>query len=502
MSEITTTASERPANTPRWFWVLFFTLTVFVYLFGLTLPFVGPDEPRYAEVAREMLQRNDWITPTLGGYNWFEKPALLYWFEIVSYYIFGVGEFAARLGPALCGLGTVFCLWMVGRHAFPRSDFPSWLALAAASTLSIIVFSRAASFDIILTFPIAASLAGFIIFDSSEAKPRLAIFSFYFFVGVALLAKGLIGLIFPFGIVGLYLVFTKRWPDRGLITSLLWGIPVVILLASLWYLPMYLRHGDTFIDEFIVQQHFQRFVSNKYQHPQPFYFFLWVLPLMTIPWLPFFAAEIWHRIQLFVPSRRPLPEEVRTSPARKVNLFAWAWLVLPLLFFSFSGSKLPGYILPAVPAAILLASYQIWRFIQKGSVRSKIVKILAIATYVCVVIALLSFVPGFLKHETVKGLIATANSKGYKDQEITGFITVSHNAEFYGAGRLIRDADGKQHRFTSVKELREYIDSHERQPLLVFSPLEHVRHLTNSDLIHTDVLDDNGEIAITVVSVK
>src|SRR6478609_8317728 len=106
MQEITKTDRESP-RPQRWFWVLFFTLTVFVYLFGLTLPFVGPDEPRYAEVAREMFQRGDWITPTLGGFNWFEKPALLYWFEIVFYHVFGVNEFAARLGPALCGLGTV-----------------------------------------------------------------------------------------------------------------------------------------------------------------------------------------------------------------------------------------------------------------------------------------------------------------------------------------------------------------------------------------------------------
>src|SRR4051812_18215570 len=100
MPEISTTASES-SDTPRWFWGIFFALTLFVYLFALTIPFVGPDEPRYAEVAREMFQRGDWISPTLGGFNWFEKPALLYWFEIVSYHVFGVNEFAARVGPAL-----------------------------------------------------------------------------------------------------------------------------------------------------------------------------------------------------------------------------------------------------------------------------------------------------------------------------------------------------------------------------------------------------------------
>src|SRR4051794_2948286 len=102
MPEISKTSFLTP-NTSRWFWATFFILTVFVYLFGLSIPLVGPDEPRYAQVAREMFVRGDWITPTLGGFNWFEKPALLYWLEIGAYNIFGINEFAARFGSALFG---------------------------------------------------------------------------------------------------------------------------------------------------------------------------------------------------------------------------------------------------------------------------------------------------------------------------------------------------------------------------------------------------------------
>jgi 4-amino-4-deoxy-L-arabinose transferase-like glycosyltransferase len=499
MPEISTTASES-SDAPRWFWAIFFTLTVFVYLFGLTIPFVGPDEPRYAEVAREMFQRGDWVTPTLGGFNWFEKPALLYWLEIVSYHVFGINEFAARLGPAVCGLGTVAALWLIGRYAGLESKFANLLALVAASTLGIIVFSRGASFDIVVTFPITASLAGFIIYDT-ERNHRLAIFCFYFFIGVALLAKGLIGLVFPFGIVAFYFLVTRKWPDRGLLLSALWGIPLIALVAAVWYVPMYLRHGDNFINEFIIQQHFQRFTSNKYQHPQPFFFFLWVLPLMTIPWLPFFLFGCRDHLASLVNKIRsagPKPERSSDS-SKRLAAFAWAWLSVPLLFFCFSGSKLPGYILPSVPPAVLIAALQIYRFLGREPKRFRLIQAVAIATYVTVVIALIFFVPSFLRHETVKDLVATANSKGYRNLQVTGFITVSHNAEFYAAGRLVRDDDGKQHRFVGVPELREYIDAHGGNPLLVFSPLEYVQHLTNSDLVHTDVLDDNGELAITVV---
>ena len=117
MPQKTKTGADGPREVPNFIWAMFAVLVVFVYFFGLTIPFVGPDEPRYAQVAREMLQRADWITPTLGGLNWFEKPVLLYWLEIVSFKIFGVSEFAARTGPALFGLGTIASLWIIGRSA-------------------------------------------------------------------------------------------------------------------------------------------------------------------------------------------------------------------------------------------------------------------------------------------------------------------------------------------------------------------------------------------------
>src|SRR6476469_160549 len=115
MPESTTSDIHSGARLPRWLWIALSVLTVLTYTVGLNFPFVGPDEPRYAQVAREMLERGDWITPTLGGHTWFEKPALLYWLEILSYRVFGVSEAAARLGPALCGLATVAALYVIGR---------------------------------------------------------------------------------------------------------------------------------------------------------------------------------------------------------------------------------------------------------------------------------------------------------------------------------------------------------------------------------------------------
>src|SRR6476661_5614011 len=114
MDEITKPNAQPSSVLPRYIWILLALLAIAAYAAGLDLPLVGPDEPRYAQVAREMFDRGDWITPTLGGFNWFEKPALLYWLQIVSYNILGVTEFAARFGSAIFGLGTVAALWILG----------------------------------------------------------------------------------------------------------------------------------------------------------------------------------------------------------------------------------------------------------------------------------------------------------------------------------------------------------------------------------------------------
>jgi 4-amino-4-deoxy-L-arabinose transferase-like glycosyltransferase len=398
------------------------------------------------------------------------------------------------------------------------NDFANWVFLLAATTIGIIAFSHGASFDIIVTFPITAALVIFFVFEIRHERGEgsfLWLLLFYFFIGVALLAKGLIGVVFPFGIIGLYQLFSRRWPSRAFFVSLIWGPIVAIAVAATWYLPMYLQHGWQFIDEFIIQQHFQRFTSNKYQHPQPIYFFFWVLPLMTIPWLPFFVAAIWTSLKGLFASFRS--EETKGPHATAIDSdsinrslfsfsallrFSSAWLLVPLIFFSFSGSKLPGYILPAVPAAILITAIFVFRFVEKSRVRDLFIKGVALSTFIVIFIALIFFVPGFARKESVKSLISAADAHGYASLPVAGFLTVSHNAEFYASGRLIRDADGKQHRFDGPHELSEYIRSHNDEPLLVLVPMEHVQNLTNNDLFRAQVLEQNGELAIVVLITK
>lgn len=503
----------RPSNS-RSFWIAAAAVTVFVYFFGLNVPLVGPDESRYAQVAREMFLRGDWITPTLGGFDWFEKPALLYWLQISSYNVFGVSEFSARFGSALFGLATIAVLWLLGRkierisqeEGRPIGEFANWLSLAAATSLGLAVFSRGASFDIILTFPMTAAMVCFFLFDLDDTRPGsdrkpsghfLWLFGFYFFIGVALLAKGLIGIVFPFAIVGAYFLVSWRAPSRSFLVSVVWGTLVALAVAAAWYLPMYMQNGWKFIDEFFIQHHFQRYTSNKYLHPQPFYFFFWVLPLMTIPWLPFFVIAVW-KFGKGAFHREGTPDMPRAALLR----FSAAWLVVPLLFFSFSGSKLPGYILPAVPPAIVITAVYVMQFIRGGGRRASALKALAMTTFVVLTCVIIFALPKFADMDSVKGLIVEADSRGYGDLKVLTMHTVSHNAEFYAAGRLMRDDTGKQKRLPGTAEVLNEIRKTGRDSALVIVPVEYESQLTASPLFDSKIIRDNGEMAIVFVKAR
>ncbi len=520
-TEITKTAKSSVPTLGKYAQILFAVLTVFVYFFGLTIPLVGPDEPRYSQVAREMFEKGDWVTPTLGGFTWFEKPALLYWLQIASYHVFGVNEFATRFGPALFGIGTVASLWFLGtilvrerRFSFysPAKDLPYYLLLIAASTIGVIVFSRGASFDIIITFPMTAALASFFIWhsknelsagdDFKKSGVSFSLFLFYFFIGVSLLAKGLIGIVFPFAIVTFYYLLSWRLPSVTFILSLFWGTMIAAIVAATWYVPVYLQNGYPFIDEFVVQHHFQRFTSNKFQHPQPFYFFLWILPLMTLPWLPIFFASLWSTIRKGLRSKGSVELKRNSDPYSPLLLFSFAWLLVPLVFFSLSGSKLPGYILPSVPATIILTAVYVTGLAQKSRSWGLIIPGVALTVFLGTIIALLTVVPRFADTDSVKALIRKASERGYSTETVLSLHAVSHNAEFYAAGRLLRDESGKQKRLYGPGEVLAEIEREGGKKVLVLVPLEYLVQVTSNEKLSAEVIADNGEMAILVVDAR
>jgi len=341
-----------------------------------------------------------------------------------------------------------------------------------------------------------------------------------------LIAKGLVGIVFPLAIVAFYFVLSRKLPSKTFIFSLFWGTILSLLVASTWYLPMYLRHGWTFIDEFFIKHHFARYASNKYQHPQPFWFFWLVLPLMTIPWLPFFLASMWDFIKIqdsrfkiqdsrfkiqdsrfkiqdsnFKAQSQENSPRLRVS-ASPLRLFAFSWLVVPLVFFSFSGSKLPGYILPALPAALILTAEYVSRFVQKSKRRKIFVQFIAFAMFAVVVVILQFFVVSQVPTETVKPLIEIADANGYTNEKVLNLNTISHSAEFYAANRLVRTDDGKQRRFFDAAEIVGEMKREDAKSVLVLVPIQYLTQLTESDPVEAKVLGDNTELAIVLVRRK
>jgi 4-amino-4-deoxy-L-arabinose transferase-like glycosyltransferase len=514
--------------------IIFPVLIVFVYLFALGLPLLGPDEPRYAQVAREMFERGDLVTPTLGGANWFEKPALLYWLQIFFYHIFGVTEFAARLGSALFGLGTIFSLWLLGKQyqrttankhesdgndksqiRNPKSEIAHWLMLISASSLGLLVFARGASFDIMITFPVTAALVSFFIWETNRRDAEterngdgrtiirhLPLILFYFFIGVALIAKGLIGIVFPFAIVAFYYVLCRKLPDRSFLLSLVWGTFVSVLVASLWYLPMYLRHGWEFIDEFIIRHHFLRYASNEYKHPQPFWFFWVIFPLFTIPWLPFFLAAIWNYFKTIF-KRRDAETQSKSeipNPKSQIQLLAVAWMLVPLVFFSLSGSKLPGYILPALPGACILTAVYVERFVRKSDLRRYALQGLALLMFAVVIVLLQFVVRGFAERDSTRQLVERAAAEGFRNEKILNMHTISHNIEFYGHGRLVREPGGEQRKFYTVTEITDYLKKENSKSALVLVPHDFLHELTENGSVTTEIIDRNEELTMAAVS--
>jgi 4-amino-4-deoxy-L-arabinose transferase-like glycosyltransferase len=325
-------------------------ICITVFFFGLAdVGLIGPDEPRYAEVAREMFAGRDYISPRLCGCLWFEKPALLYWMAAASYDVFGVGEFGARVPTALSATASVLFIFLSVSRAVSTS-VGLLAAVSLATTAIFIGYARAANMDMPLSASMCIALLSFHLASESDGSKRLAWWvSGSAAMGFSALAKGLPGVVLIVGI----LVVTGLLSGRRLITR--WqepvlGLAVFLAVAASWYLPVILRHGDAFIQEFFVNHHFKRYVRDRYHHTQPFYFFPAILIAGTLPWTFFLLPAITRLRRL----------KFRGGDARaRLLLLAWVWVLVPLLFYSFSSSKLPGYILPVFPAASIIIAVEL-----------------------------------------------------------------------------------------------------------------------------------------------
>jgi 4-amino-4-deoxy-L-arabinose transferase-like glycosyltransferase len=314
--------------------------------FGL----IGADEPRYAQVAREMLERHDWVTPVLNGRAWLEKPPLYYWQAMLAYSVLGVSDVAARIPAAIDATLLVVAVYLFFRRF--RRGVEVDAALITASSAGVIGYARAASMDMALTAAFGIGMLAWWAWRESDKKIYLALF--YACMALGMLAKGPVAPFLAAAVVVVFATATREW-RLVLKTAWLPGSLLFCAIALPWYVAVQMRNPQ-FFREFILQHNLARFSSDLYHHRQPLWYYLPVTALALIPWTVFVTAAFARAIHALWSERRSPSAEPDLE--LEFSVFACCWLIVPVVFFSVSQSKLPGYILPAIPAgAVLLANY-------------------------------------------------------------------------------------------------------------------------------------------------
>jgi 4-amino-4-deoxy-L-arabinose transferase-like glycosyltransferase len=327
----------------------------FFFFFGLgAFGLTGADEPRYAQIAREMLARHDWIVPTLNGSPWLEKPVLLFWKMMSSYAVFGVSDWAARVPAALNATAVVLGIFFFMRHFRFASELDA--AMIAASSAGMIGFGRGASTDMLVSAPFALAMMCW--WTWRHTNKKLWLLLFYGLLGVGALAKGPVAPALAVLVVGAYAALRRD----GKIFLRTLSVPGFVLFAAIvlpWYLAV--QHKvPQFFRVFFIEHNLERFGTNLYQHSQPFWYYLPVFLLATLPWtvftLPALAQAGRDAFARWRTKPDPMTIDADAPADDGLTSFLFVWAVVPVIFFSISRAKLPGYILPAIPAASLLTA--------------------------------------------------------------------------------------------------------------------------------------------------
>jgi 4-amino-4-deoxy-L-arabinose transferase-like glycosyltransferase len=306
-------------------------------------PLFDPDEGRYAEIPREMLSGGDWVIPHLNALVYLEKPPLQYWLTAFAFRIFGQNEFAARLCTGLAGYLSLATVFLVARRLWGFEAGVRALLLTAASSLFVLL-GHQLTLDMLLSFCLTAALGSFLMAQSRrDAAWRAWMLVCWAAMALAVLTKGLIGVLIPAAVLCMYVVWQRDWILLRRL-NLRWGLPLFAAIAAPWFV-LAARANAQFLRFFFIREHFQRFLTPIEHRTQPWWFFAPVLVVGIMPWLPQTARALVAQFT----ERAPRGQ---FDAARLL----WIWSVFVLLFFSCSDSKLIPYILPAVPALALLCA--------------------------------------------------------------------------------------------------------------------------------------------------
>ena len=381
--------------------IILFAVTFFILLYGLVpifggdqLGLVGADEPRYAQVAREMLEAHSaachqaqakvfpkslrledlqasmhclaggTVTPILYGQPWLEKPALYYWRAMSFFKEFGVSDWSARLPSSSGAFFLIVLVFLHMRRFRPGGHLDA--ALITASCLGIAAFARGASTDMQLAAPFCIGMLGW--YAWYETGKKFWLFDLYFFGAAATLAKGPVAIFLALVIICLFLGLRKEW---AVLRRTLWwpGLGLFLLMVLPWYIAVQ-RRNPTFYRQFFLEHNLERFATNRYQHHQPFWYYLAILFIALVPWTVLGIRALIDGVDVSIAEwsarRKPLRYLGHSRAGDAFPEFLVLWAVFPILFFSFSGSKLPGYILPSIPPLTILLGDYLNRIRQRG----------------------------------------------------------------------------------------------------------------------------------------
>ena len=424
---------EHPEATASREMVILILVSGFLLLYGLVpvfggdqLGLVGADEPRYAQIASEMLTAHSaachevnakvfprslrltdlrrsfhclaggTITPVLYGQPWLEKPALYYWRAMGFFKEFGVYDWSARLPSTSGAFVLIILIFLHMRRFRPGGHLDA--ALITASCVAIVSFSRGASTDMQLAAPFCIGMLGW--YAWYETGKKFWLFDLYFFGAAATLAKGPVA---PFLALAIILLFAGLRREWSLLRRTIWlpGILLYLLMVLPWYIAVQ-RRNPTFYRSFFLEHNLERFATNRYQHHQPFWYYIAVLFIGLMPWTVIAIRALVDSIHVSIAEWK-----VRHKPQRYLGHsragdafpeFLVLWALFPILFFSFSGSKLPGYILPSIPPLTILTADYLNRIRRQGLPKWLLWSHAAICA---ILVFVLTLAPQHMKYETL-----------------------------------------------------------------------------------------------------
>ncbi len=410
-----------------------FAIGLFLLLYGMVphfggdqLGLVGADEPRYAQIAREMLERHDQlcealhadimphslrpheiansyrclisgtITPILYGKPWLEKPALYYWRAMSFFREFGVSDWSARL-PSSTGAGFLILMIFLHMRRFrPGGHLDA--ALITLSAVGILAFARGASTDMQLAAPFCIGMLGW--YAWYETGKKFWLFDLYFFGAAATLAKGPIAPFLALVIIFLFVALRREW---SLFRRTIWwpGVTLYLVMVLPWYIAVQ-RRNPSFFREFFLEHNLQRLTTNRYQHHQHLWYYLAVLLIGLMPWTVLAVRALVDAIGISVAEWRVRGKSVRYLGHSRAGdafpEFLVLWALFPILFFTFSDSKLPGYILPSIPPLTILTGDYLYRIRRQGLHRGLLWGHTAITA---LMVFVLTLAPQHMKYETL-----------------------------------------------------------------------------------------------------